>query len=104
MIAWISPALTVRSSPFKISLPSIAACKLRISSIIKLSSENSGQWAVGSYNCPLPLFPPLSIYDFDDRFDLDRDAVRQRSHSDRRPRVSAVFAEHLDKQVRASVD
>src|SRR6267378_4704865 len=45
-----------------------------------------------------------SAADLDDRLDLDRDAVGQRSHADGRAGVLALVAEHLDEQVRAAVD
>src|SRR2546425_11618555 len=42
--------------------------------------------------------------DLDDRLDLDRDAVGQRSHAYGGAGVLALVAEHLDEQVRAAVD
>src|SRR3989449_10624411 len=45
-----------------------------------------------------------SAADLDDRLDLDRNAIGQRSHAYGGAGVLAFVAEHLDKQIRAAVD
>src|ERR1700681_4903336 len=87
-----------RSSPRQTG-PSVNVKPVATRSSIGTRRRKSGDASSSRYSTNRTSLPGWLRFDFYDHLDLDRDAARQRLHTDRRASVAAFVAEDTHQQV-----